>query len=416
MDKHMQRTLQQLQRTAEVAKKLSAMQAGRNLCSKDFAHIPRNEAEANFTVFAGAEIGALKKLKNGKWQRTNSSSLELVRIANEAEQTVKSQIEKDNKTQNARDIKMSNSPKASAADKQEALSKAAALRNRLNGNPADIKNDLTKSDVPLAKPANVPLQDALKPFDGISGAALKLPLRAGNILQLAHVGSASSVVRNLEGVATSASDLSFSGLNVEVFHVGNKAACSREILEDAPEILAAVIRDNQKALGKYLDQQFVSGSDIVSGSNIKSHADVIEVNAASVAAVALTDINAVCSAHDGSEDLVLAMHPSFFHGVFQDLLATSGISLARENGELFYNNHRIVLSDGLEGASASSAGDVLAVAGSLAEGLVIAEQSPLEVKENHETLANRDQVLVTLRAKLGVAVRNANAIARLTLS
>ena len=424
--------------------KIAQMIHGKNVTTTTFSNLSKKDAIHQCTV--AVKQGLLKEIAKNRWQRTNKSVSLSQQAALSAD--IKS-LEKDgtlggldfnseverlenetnlNTTPKKKDTPMAyeidpktrkvigstySTHNAQKTRRDAILAEARSKRAKLNG---DIKNDLGVSTEPdaVAKTSKVDIQEALKPWVGLAGNADLFPFSDGNILKLAGVSMPAPAGRRAEGSVINTPNPVFTGVDVEAHSVATSAVITDELIEDVPHIANSIIESAGDQVQKYIDAQIVDGSEIVSGDPISSHSLVTEVQAAGISGLNLSDFTALCVAHKASRNLVLALSPSIFFGAFNDLLMNAGLQLHRENGELYFNNHRILISDGLADASATASGSCVAVAGNLKQGVVIAERRPLKVRVGKETLPQAVTYLVS--GSYGVAVRDPQAISRLSLA
>ena len=452
---------------------------GRNLDTRDFSDIPKYAVKQVFNLMA--DQGYLKRLSGQRFQRTNLSGLKKlneikaeVRTFNDRQPETKSEIQARTRTtvapkspqpyQHQPSTKGTPTMSAEERAKKTAEIKAKILndrderevkKNRVRSlveldrlqaekkglrfdknefeaswdkhhaavfpKKTEVKADLSHSSSPqVNKPSSRELSpaDYLEPFGGLIGNAEVVSFRDGKSINLSGVSAVSSVQLQAEGVLLAGSDLSFDGVTVEAKKVGNRFAISNELLSDNPAVVGASVRAAQQAFVRYLDEQALNGSDIVSGDNIADHASIAQRNVASVAAFTLNDLHAAMAAHDNEgEDLVLALNPSFYSSVIQDLEYAAGHKgFERVGSEIYCGSHRVVFSNALASPSASASGSVLAVCGSLKDGLVLAERSPVTVSRHDQILAANDQALFFVGGRYGIAVRRPEALSRIQIA
>ena len=434
------------------------MRAGRNIDTRDLSSLPKAAAQNLLNTLAEEGI-YLKSMGKGRWQRTNASSKKIINeIKNDTDRSAKAakkpvqpkpyntpKVESKNMDKQKREeldaikarIVADRKKKASRVEQEVELERAKA---QLAGKPFDyeaswnknynklypkstpeVKADIDHSSSPqVNKPSSRELNpaDYLEPFGGLIGNADLVSFRDGKSINLSGVSAVSAVSLQAEGTLLTGSDISFDGVSVAAHKVGNRFAISNELLEDNPAVVGSSVRAAQQALTRYFDAQALSGSDIVSGSNIADHALIPQRAVTNVASFTLNDLNAVCAAHDNEgEDLILALNPSFYSSVIQDLQYASAFrGFERVGSEIYYGSHRVVFSNAIGGPSASASGTVLAVAGSLKDGLVLAERSPLSVSRHDQILAANDKTLYFCGGRYGIAVRRPEALARIEIA
>lgn len=397
--------------------KIYDLPAGRNISTETLSSLPKPNAKALLADLAET-TPYLKSLGKGRWQRTNASALNELQTINYRI----NQLNSENK-----------SMKASAEERQAILAEIKAQNDRLaQGNskpPKPVKAvkeapvivaDLNTSDDSSVVPSGKQdvLQGYLSPLVGLIAECRKVSFSDGKTLRLAATSQLSDVALQNEGVALTGDDLVFSGQNVTVGKVGNRLACSREVLEDSPSIVEASVANASKSISKFLSNQLINGGGLInSGNNIADHASVVDTSVASVAALAITDLTTLCSTHSaGDDEPVLVINSNLFYSKVCELYNAAGLQIQRENGNLYLNGHRVLLDDSLGSASATASGTVLAVAGSIKRGCVLVERDALKVHRSDEILAENDQVLLFIGGRYGLAVQEPDAISRLTIA
>jgi HK97 family phage major capsid protein len=429
--------------------KIASSPAGKNWHVFNFSGMPKSKARAMLNKLA-SESPYLIKTKGGAYQRTNASGKPVVNdivngieSINERAESIKAQAKPKqpkpyNSNTKAKERKMSTSEvkartyetKVDIARIQASIDKRPFNEDQARKDayaavygepkPAVVKNDVSVANNPEAvNPGKVDLQDALKPIAGLAKRSRLVRALEGNALKLANVSQPSAVLAVNEGSALTADDIVLSGVTAEFKKAASKVVYSNEVLEEAPELLQSHIADASGQVWKELDKSIVSGGAFCSAANsIAGNALITEVGVTNVASLALSDINALLVAGKGdpNEQPVLVFSSSLFRGAISDLLSAAGMTLAREDGKLFWQDHEVILSDGLAGASATTSGEVLAVAGSLRRGVTLVERSPMKVELKKELLAVNDQTLAVVSARYGVGIADPNSIARLVIS
>ena len=89
--------------------------------------------------------------------------------------------------------------------------------------------------------------------------------------------------------------------------------------------------------------------------------------------------------------------------------------LHQEGDQLYWNDFKIVLSDSLAGGSAS-AGDCVAISGSIKKGITVVERSAIQYERKDEILSAQDKALLHISWRGGCGVQNPAALSRLVLS
>ena len=433
---------------------------GRNLSTHDLSHLPKKNARELLNRIANSGT-QLRKTKNG-YQRTNSSAkLELDEFVKGVEaRAAQFKAEASAKAKEQRDVKSAisntlNSIKSTInrsenpemrslseiqANRVNTIVETARLRAQLDKKPFDlkaaqakahadvygtpaapvIKADLNTSDdsAVISSGKQDILQSYLNPLSGLIAECRKVAFSDGKTLRLAATSQLSDVAVQGEGSTLTGNDLVFSGQNVSVGKVGNRLACSREVLEDSPSIVEASVANASKSISKFLSNQLINGGALInSGNNIADHASVVDTSVASVAALAISDLTTLCSTHNaGDDEPVLVINSNLFYSKVCELYNAAGLQIQRENGNLYLNGHRVLLDDSLGSASSTTSGTVLAVAGSIKRGCVLVERDALKVHRSDEILAANDQVLLFIGGRYGLAVQEPDAISRLTIA
>ncbi|MGC6448530.1 MAG: phage major capsid protein [Rubripirellula sp.] len=409
------------------------LQSGKNVSSQDYSNLPRKEAIEVLDRLTNDSV--LKRLCHNRYQRTNASvDLETQKHFRDGIKKVEAEItnhfnqklqKRETRAmayefdpQTGKNIRNTDAPyvpfgtKASQAQRDRILAEARGIRTNIN-------NDITTASEPEVVKVNEGQRspsDFIAPLSGIASEAELVRFSDGRSVNLSQVSAVSSVQLQSEAGTLSSSDYSFSGLSIEAKKIGNAFAISNELLDDSPQVAEASIRSAAQAISRYLDAQFVSGSDIVSGSPIATNAGIATSSVANVAAVTLNNLTSLCASHAATEDLVLVLNEKMFSSVISELLIAAKHNVDRVGDDLFFGTHRIVFSSGIAGPSASYSGQVLAVAGSLKDGLVLAEREPLSVKKSDELLAANDQCHYFIGGRYGVAVRRPEAISKLVIA
>ena len=398
------------------------LQAGKNVSSQDFSNLPRKEAIEILDKLAGDNV--LKRLCHNRYQRTNASvDLETQKHFRDAIKKAETEITNhnsknltiENKTMpieidpTSRKVIARTGADAhmSQAKRDEIMATVATKKAKLQG--TQVKNDLSVASNPEPVPSlHDRLQRSLLPVAGLSSNARIVKVAGGKSLALSSVSSASPVAVIGEGSPLSGADLEVSGNVVNFSKLSSRIAASQEIFEDAPAIVESAIADASRNVWSGVDDLIVSA--------VVADVDVVERNVA-IADLALFDINALCaSANVEKEDEpVLVFNSSFFRSVVADLLDAQGKRLHQEGDQLYWNDFKIVLSDSLAGGSAS-AGDCVAISGSIKKGITVVERSAIQYERKDEILSAQDKALLHIHWRGGAGVQNPAALSRLVLS
>jgi|DEB0MinimDraft_4_1074332.scaffolds.fasta_scaffold11689_5 HK97 family phage major capsid protein len=227
-----------------------------------------------------------------------------------------------------------------------------------------------------------------------------------------------------EAASITESDLAFSQITLTAKKLAALVKMSTEVQEDAViSLVDTVVQSIAYQMAVAEDQNLFNGvASAINADGIEDDTDVADVNVASVAALALSDFTD-CVAGIGNPIVGARnewyINASLFHGPVRELLnAAGGNTLADlEGGQsprlLGYPVNFVSV---LPGASATTAGDLLAVFGDLSLGCYFGDRRSPNFKVLNELFAVNDQVGVVATERIDIQVANPEVLGKITIT
>ena len=227
-----------------------------------------------------------------------------------------------------------------------------------------------------------------------------------------------------EAAQISESDVTFGQVQLVAKKIAALVKMSTEVAEDSIiSMMDTVIDSIAYSVAIAEDSNLFNG--VAGGINtvgIKGDAAVADVNVASVAALALTDLTAATVAIGnpitGARN-EWYMNPTLFHGPIRDLLnVAGGNTLADIEGGQRPRllGYPVNFVNVLPGASASTSGDLLACFGDFSLGCYFGDRRQLGFKVLGELYAENDQVGVVATERIDIKVANPEVLSKITLT
>jgi len=161
--------------------------------------------------------------------------------------------------------------------------------------------------------------------------------------------------------------------------------------------------------------------DTATGS-LQGHTGIADTNVASVSGLALSDLTAA-SVSVGNPVVGARnewyLNPTLFHGPVRDLLLAAGGNTQSviEGGQRpSLLGYPVNFVNVLPGASASGAGDLLAVFGDINLACYFGERRGLNFRTLNELYANTDQIGVQCTQRVALKVANPEVLSKITLT
>ena len=227
-----------------------------------------------------------------------------------------------------------------------------------------------------------------------------------------------------EAGAITDSDVTFGQVNLVATKIASLVKMSTEVTEDSViSVMDTVVQSMAYSIAIAEDQNLFNGvAGGVNADGIKGNTDVVDTNVASVAALALSDF-IDCSVSVGNPVVGASnewyINSTLYNGPVRELLdaAPGNTSVDFASGTrptlLGYPVNYVNV---LPGASASTAGDLLAVFGDASLGCYFGDRRALSFRTLNELYANNDQVGVQCTERIDVKVANPEVLAKITIT
>ena len=224
-----------------------------------------------------------------------------------------------------------------------------------------------------------------------------------------------------EAQAITESDLTFGQVSLTAKKMAGLVKMSTEISEDSLiSMTDTIVRDLAWAFAKEEDNNLFLGGSLYTGG-IEGDAGVADHNVASVAALTLADLTATVVAAGQERGLSHEwyINPTLWNGPIRDLLNAAGGNAVADitsgaSPSLF--GYKVNLVNALNGAGASTSGDLLAVFGDLSVSHYFGDRRNLNFKVLNELYAVNDQVGIVCTQRVDVASVNPEVLSKITLS
>ena len=231
----------------------------------------------------------------------------------------------------------------------------------------------------------------------------------------------STIFYPAESAAITESDLTFGQVSLTAKKMAGLVKMSTEISEDSLiSMTDTIVRDLAWGFAKAEDENLFSGGSIYT-DGIEGDALVADVNVASVAALTLADLTSlvVASGQERGLNPEFYMSPTLWNGPVRDLLNAAGGNAvgnitAGAAPSLF--GYRVNLVNAINGASASTSGDLLCVFGDLGVSHYFGDRRALNFKVLDQLFAVNDQVGIICTQRIDIASVNPEVISKLTLA
>jgi HK97 family phage major capsid protein len=261
---------------------------------------------------------------------------------------------------------------------------------------------------------------------GVARQACQRVVMSADTWTVPKVTAHASVFYPGEGSAISESDLSFGSVQLVAQKLAALVKMSSEITEDSViSMMDTVIESIAYSISIAEDENLfngVTGGVLAPASAIKGNTSIDDTNVASPSALALTDLTA-CSVGIGNPVVGARnewyINPTLFHGPIRDLLNAAGNNSMRELEEgqrPTLLGYPVNFVNVLPGASASTAGDLLAVFGDLRLGCYFGDRRALNFKTLNELYAENDQIGVVATERVSQVVANPSVISKITIT
>ena len=220
------------------------------------------------------------------------------------------------------------------------------------------------------------------------------------------------------------SDVDFGQIQLVAKKMAALVKMSTEITEDSVvSIVDTVVQSMAYGIAIEEDKNLFNG--VASGINangIKGDSNVADTNVASVAALALTDLTA-CTVSLGNPVVGARnewyMNPTLYHGPVRDLLDAAPGNTAADYAagvRPTLLGYPVNFVNVMPGASATTAGDLLAVFGDCSIGCYFGDRRALNFRTLNELYANTDQVGVQCTERIDIKVANPEVLAKVTIT
>lgn len=227
-----------------------------------------------------------------------------------------------------------------------------------------------------------------------------------------------------EAAQISESDVTFGQVQLVAKKIAALVKMSTEVTEDSIiSMMDTVIDSIAYSVAIAEDNNLFNGvAGGINTTGIKGDANVADVNVASVAALALTDLT---SAQVAIGNPVVGarnewyINSTLYHGPIRDLVNAAGGNTIRD----FEGGQRPLLLGApvnfvnvLPGSSASASGDLLAVYGDFNLGCYFGDRRALNFRVLNELYAETDQVGVQATERIDIKVANPEVLSKVTLT
>ncbi len=231
----------------------------------------------------------------------------------------------------------------------------------------------------------------------------------------------STIFYPAESAAISESDLTFSQITLTAKKMAGLVKMSTEVSEDSIiSMTDTIVRDLAWGFAKEEDTNLFLGGSLYSGG-IEGDAGVADTNVASVAALTLADLTAavVASGQERGLNPQWYMNATLWNGPVRDLLNAAGGNAVADvtsgaNPSLF--GYKVNLVSAINGASASTSGDLLAAFGDLSVSHYFGDRRELSFNVLRELYAVNDQVGIVCTQRVDVASVNPEVLSKITIA
>ena len=259
---------------------------------------------------------------------------------------------------------------------------------------------------------------------GVARQACRRIVMSAETWSVPKVAGHSTVYYPAEAAAITASDMTFSQVQLVAKKIAALVKMSTEVVEDSiVSMMDTVVQDIAYGIAIAEDENLFNGvASAINADGIKGDADVADTNVASVAALTLANLTAATVSI--GNPIVGArnewyVNPTLYHGPIRDLVnAAGGNTIADlEGGQrpslLGYPVNFVSV---LPGSSASTSGDLLAVFGDLSLGAYFGDRRALGFKMLNELYAENDQVGVIATERIDIQVVNPEVLGKITIT
>lgn len=224
-----------------------------------------------------------------------------------------------------------------------------------------------------------------------------------------------------EAGAITESDLTFAQISLTAKKMAGLVKMSTEISEDSLiSMTDTIVRDLAWSFAKEEDTNlFLGGSLYTDG--IQGDAGIADTNVASVAALTLADLTAavVASGQERGLNPQFYMNATLWNGPVRDLLNAAGGNAVADvtsgaSPSLF--GYKVNLVNAINGASASTTGDLLCVFGDLGVSHYFGDRRALNFNVLRELYAVNDQVGIVCTQRVDIASANPEVLSKITIA
>ena len=231
----------------------------------------------------------------------------------------------------------------------------------------------------------------------------------------------STIYYPAESASISESDLTFSQISLTAKKMAGLVKMSTEISEDSLiSMTDTIVRDLAWGFAKEEDTNLFLGGSLYAGG-IEGDAGVADTNVASVAALTLADLTAavVASGQERGLNPQFYMNATLWNGPVRDLLNAAGGNAVADvtsgaSPSLF--GYKVNLVNAINGASASTSGDLLCVFGDLSVSHYFGDRRALNFNVLRELYAVNDQVGIVCTQRVDIASANPEVLSKITLA
>ena len=231
----------------------------------------------------------------------------------------------------------------------------------------------------------------------------------------------STIFYPAESAAISESDLTFSQITLTAKKMAGLVKMSTEVSEDSIiSMTDTIVRDLAWGFSKEEDTNLFLGGSLYAGG-IEGDAGVADTNVASVAALTLADLTAavVASGQERGLNPQWYMNATLWNGPVRDLLNAAGGNAVADvtsgaSPSLF--GYKVNLVNAINGASASTSGDLLAAFGDLSVSHYFGDRRALNFNVLRELYAVNDQVGIVCTQRVDVASVNPEVLSKITIA
>ncbi len=231
----------------------------------------------------------------------------------------------------------------------------------------------------------------------------------------------STIFYPAESAAISESDLTFSQITLTAKKMAGLVKMSTEVSEDSIiSMTDTIVRDLAWGFAKEEDTNLFTGGSLYAGG-IEGDSGVADKNVASVAALTLADLTAavVASGQERGLNPQWYMNATLWNGPVRDLLNAAGGNAVADvtsgaSPSLF--GYKVNLVNAINGAAASTTGDLLAVFGDLSVSHYFGDRRALNFNVLRELYAVNDQVGIVCTQRVDVASVNPEVLSKITIA